>query len=134
MKRRTLLLGGGAALATGYGAIMAAGATQGCMKEGGEMALSESAQLASLGMAYLALASAPERVGLAELARRPAEVIARYAALLSARAQEDFAADDVVTCDGWVITRGEARACALVALSQRTGDGGLAIFPMGSLG
>ena len=120
MNRRMLLLGGAGiagACAVGYGATMAVGAAQGCETDETQAALSERAAIAGLGVRYLVQASAWERAELLEIAQRPMAVVTKHAALLAAQAQADFEKGNVVSCDGWVLARGEARSCALVALA-----------------
>ena len=120
MKRRTLLLGGAGvagACAAGYGAVLAAGSAQACVVDEERAALSERTAIAGLGMRYLAQASAPERAELQDMAQGPVTAVAETAALMAAQAQADFEQGNVVDCAGWLLARGEARACALIALA-----------------
>jgi hypothetical protein len=120
MKRRTMLLGGASvagACAAGYGAIVAAGATRRCAADDALAALSRHAAMASLGARYLVQASALERAELFDIAQGPVAVVAEFAALMAAQAEADFENGNLISCDGWVLARGEARSCALIALA-----------------
>ena len=120
MNRRTILLGGagiaGAGL-VGYGGILAAGSMQACVADETLAALSRQTAIASLGARYLVQAPALERAELLDIAQRPAAAVVELAGLMAARAKTDFESGDVVSCDGWVLARGEARACALISLT-----------------
>lgn len=119
VKRRTILLGSASiagAYAVGYSALLAIGTTQDCVADETQAALAQRAALANLGASYLAQASAGERAELFDIAQKPLTTVARFAGLMAAHAQEDFENGNVVSCDGWILARGEARSCALVAL------------------
>lgn len=120
MNRRTVLLGSAGiagACAVGYSAILAAGATQACAAEDTEAALSQHVAMVGLGASYLRQATAWERAELLDMARKPAATVLRLAAVMAARAPVDFENGNVANCDGWVLARGEARSCALIALA-----------------
>ena len=89
-------------------------------------AFSSPESAAELGRAYLATASR-ERSPALLVDRIAASLPAGYKvlrtaddgqlkSLLARRLKEDFAAGNTVTVDGWVISRTEARLCALAAL------------------
>ena len=73
---------------------------------------------ASLGRAYLAVmpgeASAVRLVPL--ILGKAAAPIGQEGARVRSRIQADFDAAQVVTIDGWIVSRTEARLCALCAL------------------
>jgi len=120
MNRRTILLGGAGiagAGVVGYGGILAAGSMQACVADETLAALSRQTAIASLGARYLVQAPALERAELLDIARGPVASVVEYAGLMAARAKTDFESGNVVSCDGWVLARGEARACALISLT-----------------
>lgn len=120
MKRRTLLFGGAGVAGVcvaGYGGVLATGSAQACAVDEARAALSERTAIAGLGMRYLAQASALERAELLDMAQGPVAAVAETAAAMAARAQEDFEQGNVIDCAGWVLARGEARSCALIALA-----------------
>jgi hypothetical protein len=128
--RRTLVLAGAGVAGAGaalYGGTISAGALKPCPPPGTWAAAETS--LARIGQVFLReAATADERARLARLAESIAagaehaqEALLREAtAALAAAPSEDFARGDVVSCAGWVLARGEAMACALVALTCRT--------------
>jgi|EndMetStandDraft_4_1072995.scaffolds.fasta_scaffold305679_1 hypothetical protein len=126
--RRSMLLGVTGGLAVGYGAVVGLGATQGCVPDDGEMATAERMGMVSLGATYLAQAAADERAALFAMAARPPAIVAELAATMSAQAEAEFGEGTTVSCDGWVLARGEARACALIALQHARWNG---IAPLG---
>ncbi|MBL8537174.1 MAG: hypothetical protein JNM59_07190 [Hyphomonadaceae bacterium] len=127
MDRRKLILSGAAGAGLGvaaYGAIVAAGAVPACPTED-PLAQPADAALLRIGARYLATAAgAAEKQRLSALAEcllahGPVTLNAATASL-SAAAPEDFAKGEVVLCDGWVLARNEARACALLTLASQT--------------
>ena len=126
LNRRTIFLGGAGiagAGVVGYGGILAAGSMQACEADETLAALSRQTAIASLGARYLVQATALERAELLDIAHGPVAGIVEFAGLMASRAKTDFERGDVVSCDGWVLARGEARACALIALAgDRTNE------------
>jgi hypothetical protein len=119
MNRRMLLLGSAGVVGAGvvgYGGIFGAGALRRCAGDDAHAALSQRKALVRLGTKYLAQAPALERAELREIAQGPVAVVLESAALMTGQAQQDFETGNVISCDGWVLARGEARSCALVAL------------------
>jgi hypothetical protein len=95
--------------------------------------LSDAGGAYRLGAAYLVVA--PEEADRARLALHIAGGAARARALarrdtpdlrrwLRGRQRRDFAAGRTVEVAGWVLSRTEARLCALVALARRQAAGG----------
>lgn len=87
----------------------------------GETITEPTTPVGRIGAAYLVLvpeeASRSELVALVpELDGVPAAEIEGRLPGLAPRIAEDFAAGDTVVIDGWVLTRTEGRAAALVAL------------------
>jgi hypothetical protein len=82
-------------------------------------AVPQAARASALGRAYLARAPGeadPVRLAAAIIAGLGAPVDdERLPALIRARVRADFAAGDIVTIDGWVLSRTEARLAALWA-------------------
>jgi len=127
--RRTLVLAGAGAAGAGaaiYGGTMSAGALKPCPAPG--TLSGAEASLARIGESFLhESATTDERARLVRMARsigavasasEHGEVLREAAAALAAHPEEDFARGDVVSCGGWVLARGEAMACALVALTR----------------
>lgn len=84
-----------------------------------------------VGHRYLVLV--PEEAQATVLAARIAGSAGRYShltrastrtlrAVLARRQRQDFAEGETVSIDGWVLSRTEARLCALVALDRRAPD------------
>jgi hypothetical protein len=91
--------------------------------------LPERASAVAVGAAYLdvvpderaigrLLASLEHRVrGLERIAATTTD--AELRALLAAASQADFAAGDTIRVRGWILSRSEARVCALASLTAR---------------
>jgi hypothetical protein len=107
-------------------------ASQGPMADHGRLrafAASDPAAARTIGEGYLKAHANEVHAGilvsavLARLELDPEAMQAMSAADLRERIDaaisDDFAADDVVALDGWVLSRTEARLCALVALAPR---------------
>lgn len=128
MKRRTVLKLGVATLGAGtlgYGVLMLAGASRSCAGTG-LPGFETRAALAHVGENYLRnVASSQERTELAAVLRRIIRdtkgdlAVALWvgATRLAGSSKDDFSSGNTVICDGWVLARGEARSCALLALA-----------------
>lgn len=131
MTRREFLWSGASVLGAagaGYGAAVAAGAIKTCSSASRPVdGVTQS--LMKIGEHYLrAVATPSERTRLrAHAARRAGDPAHRQLAT-SGRivnpspdtVQADFRSGNVVSCDGWILARSEAEACALLALSLRS--------------
>jgi len=127
--RRTLLMSGVAMLgvsALGYGAVLTLGALQFCPTQGTLSGV--ETPLARIGDVYLRGTASPlEATQLREVAASisshltggASDGLGREVAKLAASISRDFEVGDVVSCDGWVLSRSEARICALIALTPR---------------
>jgi hypothetical protein len=128
INRRTLVLAGAGAAGAGaaiYGGAISAGALKPCPAPGALAGAGDA--LARIGDAFLSeAATADEHARLTRLAQtvnaaphdQRDDMLAQTAAALAASPEEDFARGDIVSCAGWVLARGEAMACALVALAR----------------
>lgn len=129
VKRRTVLLSGLTVLGAGplgYGAALLAGAAKSCPASNALADLAAPA-IRKIGEIYLRTGTSPAeerrlRQSAGRLARASgagaSERLMQAAAVLAASSPQDFAAGDVVFCDGWMLARSEARACALIALGM----------------
>ena len=125
-RRGTLIIGGAAAVgAAAYGVAGMIGVARRCS----EFAATSAAAAQSakrIGLAYLRIhpEEASEADLLAAMAGRPALLRAFGAApdtaavfrIMDDVVRADFAAGEIVKCDGWILAKSEARACALFAL------------------
>jgi hypothetical protein len=76
-----------------------------------------------LGLIYLqnqAKDADPKRLHCALFNGSAPQTAVQIAQALAARRAQDLAAEDVAIVDGWLLTRGEAQLCALVALTAAT--------------
>jgi hypothetical protein len=129
MNRRSILKVGATILgagSVGYGGLLLTGASRACEGQG-VTGPGHGEALAHVGESYLRnVASAGERAELTamleEVARNPegdlAETIWQVATRLAGSSKQDFRKGDTVKCDGWILARGEGRACALLALAK----------------
>jgi len=119
--RRAMLrwLGGGTLAALGVRAQLAASAEAG--EANGDADGLVAAALARVGRRYLEVT--PEERDVATLRARlgelsaPPDVLAHVAALEQA-VRRDFERGDILALDGWILSRTELRAAALVALTS----------------
>jgi hypothetical protein len=132
LDRRGILIAGGIAAAgvAGYGAAGAIGAATRCSKI---TAASEAAARSArrIGLAYLRVhPEEASEVGLmTAVAARSALTRALNAApdmaavfcILDDVVRADFAAGEIVKCDGWILSKSEARVCALLTLQAARG-------------
>lgn len=109
MKRRTMLLGSAGVGLAAYGGALSFGAMSPCAPYGSETA--EIASARRIGERLLAL-------GL-EASTPPAGGAARLRSSLGTDMRRDFAGGHTVECDGWVLSRSEARYCVAVAREAR---------------
>ncbi|KAA0233709.1 MAG: hypothetical protein JJLCMIEE_03376 [Acidimicrobiales bacterium] len=124
ISRRTMLVGlaGGAAVVTGAGAyFLIRDSGSGTDGNGTQPSLDTSTGIARVGAAYLeAHPGEADPAALAEQLGIPATDSAamEFLATSSETIQTDFDTGEVVNLDGWRLSVSEARASALVALTQ----------------
>jgi hypothetical protein len=128
VRRRTFLMSGIGMLgvsALGYGSMLTSGALQLCPTPGTLGGMVDT-PLARIGDVYLRkTASQLEATQLREVAASipshltggASDGLWRAVADLAASISHDFEVGNVVSCDGWVLSRSEARMCALIALT-----------------
>ena len=114
MKRRGFLRASvvSGALAFPGAALIAARAGFTTPPDGLQKLFGDEMQIRRLGVAYLA--TCPEENKIETLQRVCAEV--QDVSLTSAAIQYDFECGNVVAVDGWVLSRTEARHCALFSM------------------
>lgn len=127
MKRRSLLKVGATmigASALGYGGLILGGAVKSC-GDGRLPGVDASESLANIGRTYLQHVATPKEITelrqlLYAVANDAGDSLANqiwYAAVeLAGSSTEDFRTGNTVVCEQWVLARGEARSCALLAL------------------
>ena len=101
MRRRTVLLGTLGVTAAAYGGTIAAGAIRPCSPFKADNPVLASAQRIGARL----LASGLEVAPIAD------DGLDRLHADLPERIRRDFAANDTVRCDGWMLSRSEAEFC-----------------------
>lgn len=121
-KRRFLL--GSAVLAGGlYAAALGRGALRPCGRTDIYPAYAELEPFLRIGRSYLAIADASERQRLAGLRlsqdANPARAFLHDLEREADTVAADFERDDVLVCEGWVLSRTEVSLCA--ALAARIG-------------
>jgi hypothetical protein len=83
----------------------------------------DTTALRFLGLLYLqdqAKDADPQRLHCALFNGSAPQTAAQIGQSLAARRAQDLAAEDVTIVGGWLLTRGEAQLCALVALTAAT--------------
>jgi hypothetical protein len=114
MKRRRFLK---TSLASGVlafpgASLLAARTTIATPPEGLRSLFGDAARIRNLGVAYLASCPDENRIDtLEKLCAGPGDT-----SLVASAIRRDFASGHVVTVDGWVLSRTEARHCALYAM------------------
>ncbi len=119
VSRRAILVALGGSLLGG--AAIVAG-VEFARRGGDEPGVAEG-PIARVGEAYLELVpeEASEEALTAKLPAIDADVaVEPQIAVLRSRIESDFATGDVLTVDGWLLSRTEARAAALVALDEQS--------------
>jgi hypothetical protein len=118
--RRALLIAGGllAAGVAAYGAAGVFGMARRCSEFG---ARSEAAAQSArrIGLAYLRVhpeEASETRLMAAIAARSATPDVPAIFRIMDDVVRADFAAGKIVRCDGWILARSEARACALFSL------------------
>jgi hypothetical protein len=110
MRRRTVLLGSAGLVAAAYGGTMVAGSLSPCVRFEVDNPVLGSAQ--RIGARLLASGFEP--------APDAGDSLDRLRADLPARMHRDFAGNETVRCDGWVLSRSEAEFCVRCALATVT--------------
>jgi hypothetical protein len=110
MRRRTVLLGSAGLIAAAYGGTMVAGALSPCTRFEVDNPVFASARRIGARLLASGFEAAPDA----------GDSLDRLHANLPERICRDFAANETVRCDGWVLSRSEAEFCVLCALATVT--------------
>ena len=122
VSKRTFLLGSIGALGALYVGAIGRGAMKTCSDIDIYPSYSGLEPFLRIGRTYLARAGDAERRDLAQAALAqatpadPAETFARDLEQRGGAIAADFDRDDVVVCEGWVLSRTEVALCATLAV------------------
>ena len=129
-KRRLFIGGVALAAASLYVAAVGRGARKTCGVEDVDVSALDLQPLIRIGHAYLeevAMSGNSRTLRkdlLADVPMTLASIAGSYPARFvggGGRAEEEFQRGEIVSCDGWVLSKSEARLCAMIAIADRHG-------------